>query len=69
VAAAVVRPLGDPKAAFIVVDKAGEPTLPTAHGCCFERLARDAGLPRIRLHDARHSAITVLLDQGYLSNS
>ena len=41
VAAAVVRPLGDPKPEFIVVDNAGEPMLPTAYGCRFERLARE----------------------------
>ncbi len=30
----------------------------------FERNAAAAGLPRIRLHDLRHTAATMLLDQG-----
>jgi len=30
----------------------------------FDRLVRDSGLPRIRLHDTRRTAATVLLDQG-----
>ena len=30
----------------------------------FVRLALDAGLPRIRLHDVRHSAVTALLRAG-----
>jgi integrase len=30
----------------------------------FGRVAAQAGLPRIRLHDVRHSAITAMLDQG-----
>ncbi len=30
----------------------------------FERLSRRAGLPRIRLHDLRHSAASILLSAG-----
>jgi integrase len=30
----------------------------------FERLTKQAGLPRIRLHDLRHSHATILLRQG-----
>ena len=30
----------------------------------FHALMRDAGLPRIRFHDLRHSAATILLTKG-----
>lgn len=49
---------------LVAVDALGEPLHPEVYGDMFERHARAAGLPRIRLHDARHTALTLLLGQG-----
>jgi integrase len=64
VASSVVRPLVDPSTLWVAVDEAGEPLRPAAYGQMFTALAADAGLPRIRLHDARHTALTLLLGSG-----
>lgn len=61
---AVVRRFGDPGTSWVVVDQAGEPMRPEAYGDLFVDLAAQAGLPRIRLHDARHTALTLLLQAG-----
>ncbi len=42
----------------------GEPLHPEAFSDAFGRLAKAAGLPRIRLHDLRHTAATLLLAAG-----
>jgi len=39
----------------------GRPLHPERFSRWFERLAREAGLPRIRLHDVRHSYATAAL--------
>jgi integrase len=58
---------GTPKrvdARLVAVDAAGEPLRPEVYGDAFTRHAQDAGLPNIRLHDARHTALSLLLEQG-----
>jgi integrase len=42
----------------------GRPLDPDSVSQSFERLAARAGLPRIRFHDARHTAATLLLSAG-----
>lgn len=64
VASSVVRPLARPGTSWVAVDEAGEPLRPAAYGQMFTALAAEAGLPRIRLHDARHTALTLLLGSG-----
>jgi len=34
----------------------------------FHKLLQEAGLPRIRFHDLRHSAATILLTMGFILN-
>jgi integrase len=63
VTAAVVRPL-NPSQAWVTIDDAGEPMRPDTYGHLFTDQATAAGLPRIRLHDARHTAATLLLENG-----
>jgi integrase len=47
---------------FAKVD--GSPIHPQTVSQAFERLVKAAGVPAIRLHDTRHTAATLLLDQG-----
>jgi integrase len=42
----------------------GRPLHPERFSRWFERLAREAGLPKIRLHDVRHSYVTAALAAG-----
>jgi integrase len=42
----------------------GRPIHPQRFSAWFEQLSRRAGLPRIRLHDVRHSYASVLLEAG-----
>jgi integrase len=42
----------------------GEPPHPDFVSKRFDRLVRAAGVPRIRLHDLRHTAATLLLEAG-----
>ncbi|MFT4030166.1 MAG: tyrosine-type recombinase/integrase [Protaetiibacter sp.] len=49
---------------LIAVDAAGEPLTPQAYSTAFQQHAEAAGLPRIRLHDVRHTAATLMLAQG-----
>ncbi|WP_324188694.1 tyrosine-type recombinase/integrase [Nocardia flavorosea] len=42
----------------------GEPYRPEWYSDEFQRQAAAAGVPVIRLHDARHTAATILLDSG-----
>jgi integrase len=49
---------------WIVVDAAGDPVNPETYSKTFLRHARDADLPRIRLHDARHTAASLLAEGG-----
>lgn len=49
---------------WIVVDEAGDPINPETYSKTFLRHAKNAGLPRIRLHDARHTAASLLAEAG-----
>jgi integrase len=50
---------------LVVVDELGRPIRLERYGDAFRRHARDAGLPEIRLHDARHTAASLMLALGY----
>lgn len=49
---------------FVIVNQAGEPIHPSTWGHWFDQHVKAAGLPRIRLHDMRHTAATLLLQAG-----
>jgi integrase len=49
---------------LVVVNEIGVPVRPETYGDLFHKHAAAAGLPRIRLHDARHSAASLLASQG-----
>ncbi|WP_328435750.1 site-specific integrase [Nocardia puris] len=49
---------------LVAVHEDGEPIRPEWFSDEFQRQAKAAGLPVIRLHDARHTAATILLDSG-----
>lgn len=49
---------------LVVVDERGVPMRPERYGDLFQVHARAAGLPRIRLHDLRHTAATLLKSRG-----
>lgn len=49
---------------LVAVDALGNPITPAAFSTAFQKHAAAAELPRIRLHDMRHSAISILLQQG-----
>lgn len=48
----------------VFVDEVGEPIHPESYSDRFEVLTRRAGLPRIRLHDTRHTCATLLHSRG-----
>jgi integrase len=49
---------------LVFCDVAGEPLHPDGVTQRFDRLVRNAGLRRIRLHDLRHTAATLMLEEG-----
>lgn len=49
---------------LVIVNQAGEPLHPATWGHWFDQHVKAAGLRRIRLHDVRHSAATLLLQAG-----
>ena len=49
---------------YLVVNEIGEPLHPDTYSADFHRHVAKAGLRRIRLHDCRHSAISLLLSAG-----
>lgn len=49
---------------LVVCDEVGFPCTPDWYSSLFQRHVRAAGLPRIRLHDVRHSVATWLHQQG-----
>jgi integrase len=55
---------GIPSAGWIFTDGHGEPIHPHAISQTFERVARRAGVPVIRLHDLRHTHGTLLIKAG-----
>jgi integrase len=46
------------------LDEIGDPLDPPTVSAAFGRLVREAGLPRITLHGARHSFATIALEAG-----
>lgn len=51
-------------AGLVVVDTVGRPVHPEAYSDAWLRLGKAAGLPRIVLHAARHTAASLMADQG-----
>jgi integrase len=51
-------------AGWVFADGAGQPIHPHAISQAFERIARHAGVPVIRLHDLRHTHGTLLIKAG-----
>jgi integrase len=49
---------------YVVVDELGRPPRPEWYGDTFQRLSKEAGLPVIRLHDARHTCATLMHLRG-----
>lgn len=49
---------------YVVCDELGEPLKPDMYSREFQRVARLAGVPRIRLHDTRHSANSIMEKLG-----
>lgn len=49
---------------LVFTGPAGKPIDPRADHHAWQQLLRDAGVPPARLHDARHTAATLLLTQG-----
>ena len=45
---------------YVVADELGQPIHPDTYSAWFQRVAAQAGLPVIRLHDARRTAATLL---------
>ena len=50
---------------LIAVNELGAPVRPEWYADTFRRHARAAGVPDIRLHDARHTAASLMLSMGY----
>lgn len=48
----------------VVVDELGRPVRPEWFSDTFGRIARQAGCPPIRLHDARHTSVTIMRSLG-----
>ena len=61
--ASVVNPDENP-GGLVVVDALGVPVLPRTFTERFQALARDAGVPMIRLHSTRHTVAYLLHDAG-----
>ena len=55
---------GDCSEAHVVVDELGWPVRPERYSDQFRNLAKAAGLPAIRLHDARHTCGTLMHLRG-----
>ena len=55
---------GDYDGDFIFAGGAGGPLSPDSIGKWFQRIIRDAGLPKIRFHDLRHTWATLALEAG-----
>jgi integrase len=58
------RAAGIETAGWMFTDGRGEPIHPHAISQTFERIARRAGVPVIRLHDLRHTHGTLLISSG-----
>jgi integrase len=49
---------------YLLADELGRPYHPDTISGWFERKVAEVGLPRIRLHDCRHTAATLMLAAG-----
>ena len=49
---------------FACADASGRPPRPETYSTVFHRVAAKAGLRRVRLHDLRHTSVTLLLNAG-----
>ncbi|AWN23971.1 hypothetical protein DKM44_12645 [Deinococcus irradiatisoli] len=49
---------------FVFTTVTGAPVRPDALAKAFEKLAQRAGVPRIRFHDMRHTAASLMISQG-----
>jgi integrase len=49
---------------YVVVDELGAPVHPDHYSDDFQRLAARAGVPRIRLHDGRHTINSLMAAAG-----
>ena len=49
---------------FVCADASGRPPRPETYSTVFHRVAAKAGLRRVRLHDLRHTSVTLLLNAG-----
>jgi integrase len=55
---------GRPDSSTLLFERDGLPWNPNTFGLTFARIARDAKLPKVRLHDLRHSFASLLLAGG-----
>lgn len=51
-------------AGYVIADELGRPYYPGTISVMFKRLAAEAGVPTIRLHDTRHTALSLMLASG-----
>ena len=56
------KPINDEDLVFCHAD--GSPLLPHSVSQAWRRLVRKAGFPGVRMHDARHTHATLMLEQG-----
>lgn len=49
---------------YVAVDQLGRPISPDRYTSMFHRLVECAGVPRVRLHDVRHTALTLMALRG-----
>lgn len=49
---------------WVVVNAIGDPMRPETYSDRFRQAAADAGLPKIRLHDLRHTTASILASDG-----
>jgi integrase len=49
---------------YVFADEIGRPLSPEVVSDRFDRLVKASGLPRIRLHDTRHTAASLMLASG-----
>ena len=49
---------------FVVTDEIGRPLKPDVYQRAFKRHVEAAGVPGLRLHDVRHTSVTLMLDGG-----
>lgn len=50
---------------WLLADELGAPCHPESLSTWFERRVSELGLPRIRLHDTRHTAASLMLASGF----